>query len=75
VPDDPDAPDLDVHNAPDDPDAPEPEVVAAPVKSGPRFDRSKPYGQLSGEIEDYPGACYQQGGIFFTSAGNPIEKV
>ncbi len=49
--------------------------LAEPAKSGPRFDRSKPYGQIGGEVEDYPGACFQQNGIYFNSAGYPVEKV
>lgn len=74
APGDPDAPTPDDPDAPDDADAPEPEVVAA-KQSGPRLDRSKPYGQIGGEVENYPGACYAQGGMFFNSAGDHVAKV
>lgn len=63
--------------APDDAPTADPEDPPAvePEATGPRLDRSKPYGQLCGEVENYPGACYQQGGMFFNSAGSHVEKI
>lgn len=53
--------------------AAEPEPVkATKVKAGQTLDRSKPYGEISGEIEGAPGARYAQGGLFFNSAGDLI---
>ena len=44
---------------------------AAPVASNTNvtFDKSKPYGDVSGEIEDMPGARYFQNGHFFNGVG------
>lgn len=41
---------------------------------GPRFDRSRPYGEISGEIPEAPGARYLQGGHYFNNAGDAVGK-
>ena len=39
---------------------------SAPVGT---FDKSQPYGDVSGEIEDMPGARYFQNGHFYNGVG------
>ena len=36
------------------------------------FDRSKPYGEITGVFEDHPEARYVQDGKYFDGAGNEI---
>jgi len=40
----------------------------------PRFDRRKPYGEISGDIPESPGARFVQGGLYFNNAGDVVGK-
>lgn len=44
----------------------------APV--GPSFDRSKPYGEIFGDVPDAPGARFLQDGHYFNTAGGIVGK-
>lgn len=45
----------------------------APTPSRAReFDRSQPFGHVSGEVDGAPGACYAQDGHLFNSEGEKV---
>ena len=44
----------------------------APV--GPSFDRSKPYGEVFGDIPEAPGARFLQDGHYFNTTGGIVGK-
>ena len=55
--------------------APDAQPVAAPAvakNSAVFFDKSKPYGDVSGEIEGMPSARYFQGGHYFNPQGEKV---
>lgn len=53
-------------------EAPTPKAAS---KSAPKFDRMQPYGQVSGEVEGAPGACYLQNRLYYNSAGGVVGTV
>lgn len=38
-----------------------------------KLDRNRPFGEISGEMEDFPGARYAQDGNLYDSNGNKLN--
>lgn len=56
------------------PDATVDEVKAVkPKKERPKLDRNRPFGEISGEMEDFPGARYAQDGNLYDSNDNKLN--
>lgn len=49
-------------------------AAADQAQEGPRFDRSKPYGEIFGDVPDAPGARFLQDGHYFNTAGGIVGK-